>query len=66
MANLEGEESFDPSNLGTAEVVSQERVSDQELILIKVSPTKLFLLSFIDLWNIAYLFILYSFVVVVL
>ncbi|XP_033727093.1 T-complex protein 1 subunit alpha-like [Pecten maximus] len=35
LANLEGEESFDPSMLGQAEEVIQERVSDDELILIK-------------------------------
>ena len=35
LANLEGEESFEPSLLGTAEEVVQERLSDDELILIK-------------------------------
>jgi len=35
LANLEGEESFDASMLGTAEEVVQERISDDELILIK-------------------------------
>jgi hypothetical protein len=35
LANLEGEESFEPSYLGTAEEVVQERISDDELILIK-------------------------------
>ncbi len=35
LANLEGEESFEPGYLGTAEEVVQERVSDDELILIK-------------------------------
>lgn len=35
LANLEGEESFDPSMLGSAEEVIQERISDDELILIK-------------------------------
>ena len=35
MANLEGDESFDASMLGTAEEVIQERISDDELILIK-------------------------------
>lgn len=35
LANLEGEESFDPSQLGTAETVVVERVCDDELILIK-------------------------------
>lgn len=32
---MEGEESFDPSLLGFAEEVVQERISDDELILIK-------------------------------
>ena len=35
MANLEGEESFDPAYLGSAEEVVQERVCDDELVLIK-------------------------------
>lgn len=35
LANLEGEESFEASLLGTAETVVQERVCDDELILIK-------------------------------
>ena len=35
MSNLEGEETFDPSHLGQAEEVMQERVSDDELIFIK-------------------------------
>lgn len=35
LANLEGEESFEPSYLGTAEEVVQERISDDELILVK-------------------------------
>jgi len=35
LANLEGEESFDPAFLGAASEVAQERISDQELILIK-------------------------------
>ncbi|CAG0885361.1 unnamed protein product [Cyprideis torosa] len=35
LANLEGEESFDPSALGEATEVVQERVCDDELILIK-------------------------------
>lgn len=35
LANLEGEESFEASQLGTAETVVQERVCDDELILIK-------------------------------
>ena len=35
LANLEGEETFDPNMLGQAEEVLQERVCDDELILIK-------------------------------
>ncbi|KAJ3526892.1 hypothetical protein NM688_g8201 [Phlebia brevispora] len=35
LANLEGEESFEPSYLGTAEEVVQERIADDECILIK-------------------------------
>ncbi|KAI5782967.1 chaperonin Cpn60/TCP-1 family [Pyronema domesticum] len=35
LSNLEGEEVFDPSNLGTAEEVVQERISDDECILVK-------------------------------
>lgn len=35
MADLEGEESFDAANLGDAECVSQDPVSDQELIVIR-------------------------------
>ena len=35
MANMEGEESFDASMLGTCEEIVQERICDDELILIK-------------------------------
>jgi len=35
LANLEGEESFDTSFIGHADEVVQERISDEELILIK-------------------------------
>lgn len=35
LANLEGEESYEASYLGTAEEVVQERISDDELILVK-------------------------------
>ena len=35
MANLEGEESFETANLGEADIVSQEPISDQELIIIR-------------------------------
>ncbi|XP_042201307.1 T-complex protein 1 subunit alpha, partial [Callorhinchus milii] len=35
LANLEGDESFDPSLVGQAEEVVQERICDDELILVK-------------------------------
>ena len=35
LANMEGEESFDVSLLGTAETVTQERICDDELIIIR-------------------------------
>nr|CAG8519903.1 6338_t:CDS:2 [Entrophospora candida] len=35
LANLEGEETFEPSFLGSADEVLQERISDDECILIK-------------------------------
>ena len=35
LANMEGEESFDPAFLGQAEEIVQERICDDELILIK-------------------------------
>ncbi len=35
MANLEGEESFESSYIGEAAEVAQERICDDELILIK-------------------------------
>jgi len=40
LANLEGEESFDASFLGTAEEVAQERIADDECILVKTSQRK--------------------------
>ncbi|XP_071854432.1 T-complex protein 1 subunit alpha-like [Apostichopus japonicus] len=40
LANLEGEESFDPSMIGHAEEVVQERISDDELILVKGPKVK--------------------------
>jgi len=40
LGNLEGEESFDPSFLGTADEVAQERIADDELILIKGPKNK--------------------------
>lgn len=39
LSNLEGEETFEASSLGTAEEVSQERISDDELILIRGTKT---------------------------
>lgn len=35
MANLNGDETFEPSYLGTADEVIQERIADDELILVK-------------------------------
>nr|AQT40871.1 T-complex protein 1 subunit alpha [Glaciozyma antarctica] len=35
LANLEGDETFEASSLGSAEEVVQERISDDELILVK-------------------------------
>ena len=35
MTNMEGEDVFEPSFLGTADEVAQERICDDELILIK-------------------------------
>jgi len=35
LANLEGEESFETSFLGQAEEVAQQKVCDDELIVIK-------------------------------
>lgn len=35
LANLEGDESFEASMLGEAEEVSQSRICDDELIMIK-------------------------------
>jgi len=40
LANMEGEESYDVSLLGYAEEVSQERICDDELILIKGTKAK--------------------------
>ncbi|CBQ70690.1 probable TCP1-component of chaperonin-containing T-complex [Sporisorium reilianum SRZ2] len=39
LSNLEGEETFEASSLGTAEEVAQERISDDELILIRGTKT---------------------------
>ena len=35
LSNLEGEESFEPSFLGQAEEVVQDKICDDELLLIK-------------------------------
>ncbi|KAF2764909.1 t-complex protein 1 subunit alpha [Teratosphaeria nubilosa] len=35
LADMNGDESFDPKNLGQAEEVTQERISDDECILVK-------------------------------
>lgn len=40
LANLEGDESFDTSSLGTADEVVEERIADDECILIKTSNKK--------------------------
>lgn len=40
LANLEGEESFDPANLGTADEVIEERIADDECLLIKTDNKK--------------------------
>ncbi|EGD80438.1 T-complex protein 1 subunit alpha [Salpingoeca rosetta] len=40
MANLEGDETYDASNLGQAEAVTQERVSDDELIIVHKPKAK--------------------------
>lgn len=39
LANLDGEETFESSSLGHAEEVVQERISDDELILVKGAKT---------------------------
>ncbi|KAJ9477465.1 T-complex protein 1 subunit alpha [Pseudozyma hubeiensis] len=39
LSNLEGEETFEASSLGTAEEVAQERISDDELILVRGTKT---------------------------
>merc|ERR1719230_1986192 len=37
LSNLDGEESFDPSLLGHAEEVVEERIADDDMLLIKGS-----------------------------
>jgi T-complex protein 1 subunit alpha len=39
LTNLDGEETFEASSLGSAEEVVQERISDDELILVKGTKT---------------------------
>ncbi|PWN23879.1 T-complex protein 1 [Microstroma glucosiphilum] len=39
LANLEGDETFEASSLGHADEVSQERISDDELILVRGTKT---------------------------
>lgn len=39
LANLEGDETFEASNLGHADEVAQERISDDELILVRGTKT---------------------------
>jgi len=39
LTNLDGEETFEASSLGNAEEVVQERISDDELILVKGTKT---------------------------
>ena len=45
LVNLEGEETFDAALLGSAEEVSQERICDDELILIKKQVIRLCMLT---------------------
>ena len=45
LSNMEGEETFDPSMLGHAEEVVQERVCDDELIIIH-KPKVVFMVAF--------------------
>ncbi|KIS71379.1 putative chaperonin-containing T-complex alpha subunit TCP1 [Mycosarcoma maydis] len=39
LSNLEGEETFEASSLGSADEVAQERISDDELILVRGTKT---------------------------
>ena len=43
LANMEGDESFEVGMLGHAEEVVQERISDDELLLIKGTQVELYL-----------------------
>eukprot|EP00298_Acanthocystis_sp_HF-20_P001044 c11426_g1_i1.p1 GENE.c11426_g1_i1~~c11426_g1_i1.p1 ORF type:complete len:538 (+),score=201.96 c11426_g1_i1:28-1641(+) len=40
LATMEGGEAFDPENLGTAEEISEVRVADDEMIVIKVAQNR--------------------------
>ena len=40
LSNMEGEEAFDPANLGEAREVSEERVGDGEILYVKGCATK--------------------------
>lgn len=40
LANLEGDESFDASSLGSCEEVVEERIADDECIIIKTDNKK--------------------------
>jgi len=40
LADLEGNEGFDPASLGTADEVAQERIADDECLLIRTSNRK--------------------------
>ena len=47
LSNLEGEEVFEASSLGSCDYVGQERISDDELIIIKGNITNIiFLVDF--------------------
>ncbi len=48
LGDLEGQESFDPATLGMAEYVGQERIADDELIIIKVAHILVFVDSHRD------------------
>ena len=50
MANLEGEETFEASMLGSADEVVQERICDDELLLIKGLVIVWYYFSHEDIW----------------
>ena len=50
-ADMEGEETFDPAHLGSAEEVVEERIADDDVVLIKGTKTSsavCYLLSVLD------------------